>query len=406
MNKLLYFFLLLLFDCSQQADDELTEKEKQLTQQLIGEWEPAGSVPYKSDNNKTDDPPPPPGFIPYGYTFYRNGVAEFKRGFYRVERDIESRNKRVYYLGNRTNYKISNDTVYIFDRSDSVWIDWPVARITKDTITIKGETGFVNFKQLNYSLEDAPIFDEIILSTSGCYGSCPITNTIITSDGKITFLGGKYTTKDGFYEGAISRATYKKMQENFQKADIKNINTRFSQGITDQEEISITFIKDGRIYKTIRDYGSSGPNELIWANVEMRHLYQHEELKQVSVGNTPFASYLYNFEFEQGDKTLELSQSESFLLWNYLRLGKRTAIKYKPRFDLVHYDNYFWFLSITEEMSGEGYEARKGEKFIPVKTDGRYYTFYRDGEKPETVDIGFNFFDTNFKESDLKHQDN
>ncbi|MER2996985.1 DUF6438 domain-containing protein [Pontibacter populi] len=403
MKRLLYFALILLFACSKQVD-EPTEQEKQLTQQLIGDWVPAGHVPYAPDK-KTDFPPPPGGVILYGYTFHPNGVAEFKYGFYKVKLGKERRDRRFYYLGNRTTYKVNNDTVSIFNRTDSVWIDLPIARITLDTMSVRGDDSFVNFRRANYNLKDAPTFDAIVLSTSGCYGSCPISSTMISSDGKVLFFGAKYTTKEGLMEGNITEKMYKKLQENFQKSGIDTLDERYAAGGTDMEEISVTFIKNGKIYKTIRDYGKEGPHELLWAQIPLRYLYQNTVLKPLSPDNTPFYTYLYNFEFEQGDKTLELSQSESFLLWNYLRTAKKTNTAFKPRFDLVHYGNYYWFPSITEEMNGEGYEAEKKEKFIPIKTDGRYYTFYRDREKPETVDIGFNFFDTNFKESDLKIQD-
>ncbi|MEJ8757335.1 DUF6438 domain-containing protein [Pontibacter sp. H259] len=400
MIKLFYFLLLILFACNQQID-EPTEQEKQLTQQLIGDWVPAGNVPYNT-NEKDDNPPPPPGAIPYGYTFYPNGVAEFKYGFYNVKLGKEKRDRRFYYLGNRTNYRVSNDTIFVFNLSDSVWINLPVARISPDTISIKGENSFMNYRRVNYNLKDKPTFDAIVLSTSGCFGSCPISNTMITSDGKLLFMGAKYTTKEGLMEGNITKRIYQELQDNFRKSGIDTLEKRYSTGGTDMEETSVTFIKSGKIYKTIRDYGKSGPYELLWAQIPLRHLYQHTDLKPVSTGNTPFSSYLYNFEFEVGDRALELTQSESFLLWNHLRKAKKTNAKYTPRFDLVHYGNYYWFPSMTEEMTGKGHDAGKKEKFIPVKTDGRFYTYYRDGKEPETVDIGFNFFDTNFKESELK----
>lgn len=404
MKRLLCFSFILLFACNKQVDVP-TEQEKQLAEQLIGDWVPAGNVPYAPDK-KTDFPPPPGGVILYGYTFHPNGVAEFKHGFFRVELGKERRDKRIYYLGNRTTYKVSNDTVSILNRTDSVWRDLPIARITSDTMSIKGDNSFVNFRRANYDLKDAPTFDAIVLSTSGCYGTCPISNTMISSDGKVLFFGAKYTTKEGLMEGNITKKMFNELQENFQKSGIDTLQNKYTASGTDMEEISVTFIKKGKIYKTIRDYGKEGPHELLWAQIPLRYLYQHTALKPVSVNQTPFTSYLFNFEFEKGDKRLELSQSESFLLWNYMRLGKQTNVNYKPRFDLVHYGNYYWFPSITEEMNGKGYEAEKKEKYIHVKTDGRYYTFYRDGEKPETVDIGFNFFDTNFEESDLKNQDN
>jgi hypothetical protein len=99
-----------------------------------------------------------------------------------------------------------------------------------------------------------------------------------------------------------------------------------------------------------------------------------------------------------------LTQSESFLLWNLLRQGSKVSSEFKPRFDIVFEPNYYWFPSGDEEFEGIGYDKKKVSKVKEISTDGRYYKFVIDGEEPETIDIEFNFFDTNFSLSNFKEK--
>jgi hypothetical protein len=74
---------------------------------------------------------------------------------------------------------------------------------------------------------------------------------------------------------------------------------------------------------------------------------------------------------------LDLRQSETFLLFDYLRNGRISNNKFKTRFKLhTDYDPI--------------------NPLYDIDTDGRFYTFVVKG-KPVTIDIGFNFYDVNAK---------
>ncbi len=150
-----------------------------------------------------------------------------------------------------------------------------------------------------------------------------------------------------------------------------------------KEEITITFLKDGRIYKTITDYGGNAPADLVWAYARLRHL--HCWIKLTKLSNTELPAYLRMrfLSFMKGNTICGLTQSESFLLWSYLYKGKQTTQLATPRFNLR---NFLWSPDNNEYSD----EANN------IRTDGRLYTFFVKGQKPVTIDIGFNFFDRNY----------
>ncbi|WP_139217774.1 DUF6438 domain-containing protein [Pontibacter chinhatensis] len=396
-NLLLYFLPLLLIACHPKQD-EPTEQERQLQAQLIGDWVPAGFV----RNAYPTNPPPPPAIIERGYTFLPNGEVDLKQGYYRRSEvgEDEYNNRRYYFLGSKTKYKIAGDSLLIFMPYDSVWTHFPIARLTKDTLSFKGEQGVSNYRRATYHLEKAPTFDAIVLSTSGCYGTCPISNTLISADGQVVFVGEEYTTNEGVYISTITGDIYKELQDNYRKAGIDTISTNFSEATMHQEKMSVTFLKDGKIFKTVSDYGNAGPVELVWANIPLRYLYQSINLKKLQQEELPVYVKHHFLSFAKGEKTLDLTQSEGFLLWNYLRLGKRSQEKFTPRFQVSFIDNNFW-----GRRGKYGYAPLTNEHIKSIETDGQFYIFYLEGQEPFTINIGFNFFDLNFNEADFTKKD-
>ncbi len=82
---------------------------------------------------------------------------------------------------------------------------------------------------------------------------CPGSNTLIQRDGSVIFLGEGHVEKTGLFEGTTSPELFTVIENNFRKADIMNTGIKYSSGYIDGSTISTTFIKDGKIHKTIRD---------------------------------------------------------------------------------------------------------------------------------------------------------
>jgi len=378
---------ILFFGCSEQ------HQESTMYSQIIGDWEEV----YNRDN----DSPPPFGTSTNGYSFFTDKTVDLKAGIYK---QIKGTENKMRFLGTKTRFRIEGDSLSIFNLSDSSWWSRKILSITKDYFVLRLDKGKKQkFTRVDYTVDTLHSFDKIILSSSGCYGTCPILDVIIYSNGNVVFLGERYTTETGFFTATISREQFENLQNNFRKANLKNIETNFSVAWSDDERISTTFVSGDKIYKSIKDYGEAGPDELVWAYVPLRNLYQTLELHRLSKEEFPFYLDLHYFRFENGNQICDLSQSESFLLWDYLRQGKRTTMPVKNRLELNFNRNYTWS-PLPGEFEGDLYNEKQENKVIKIETDGQFYKFNLSGQQPITIDIGFNFFDNNFNQEDFREK--
>ena len=107
----------------------------------------------------------------------------------------------------------------------------------------KNQTSLLIFSKHRYLIDSSLIFDKIIVSSSGCYGSCPINDVIIDKHGNIFYRGSNYNLKNGYFKGLISNKEFSKISERFQKASIRKMNSNYSSGWTDDETVTVSFVK-------------------------------------------------------------------------------------------------------------------------------------------------------------------
>jgi len=362
--------LFVLFACRQNANEDLKKK-------ILGEWTEVAEVPIKQpiDSTSTIPPPPPPvgGNVKWGYIFQENGVCEAKLGYFiRVKGDRFQDGGRKF-LGTKTKYKIVDDSLKIFNLRDSTWTTMKIYRITKDTLTLqtRGET-LVHYCKPHYKPAKVYDYEQIIVSTSGCFGSCPVSNTVITNTGKVIYSGESFSQRNGYFKAQIDRREFTEIEENFNKSDIENLKNVYDYPVTDNETITVTFIKNGSIFKTISDYAHYAPTEFFWAYMPVIYLYQRIEMD--SIPDIPDYLQIRWLRFESRGKTCQLAQSESFYLWNLLLSANKTDKTFKPEYSL-HFSG-------IDDLS-------------KIITDGQYYKFEMKNKRQVTLDLGFNFITKN-----------
>jgi hypothetical protein len=295
---------------------------------LVGHWR----IVKKKDTiyNKML-PPPFEGSERNGYyEFINDSLVDTKRRYYKI---IESRTqeRERKFVGTITKYEIVNDSLKFFNPSDSTWENVGFLKgLTHNKMILVSRLGKEStFLKHAYEIDSTTI-DAIALSSSGCYGTCPIINIIIESNGDVTFYGERYIDKIGFFEGQISEKRFKQIRDEFNKAGIENLDQNFSVGHTDDETISTTFSFKNKFVNSIDDYGEAGPDELVWGYSALRFLFQDLELRKLDSTTIPFYLDLHYFRFEKEKEICDLTQSESFLLWNYLRKGSLQDGKANP----------------------------------------------------------------------------
>ncbi len=351
-------------------------------QLLIGDWEQIDLM------REFPDPPHGERRSKF-YTFLNDSLVDTKRSYYKkvTNRDVHYEPK---FIGRVTKYKIENDKLSFYDLEDSVWGAGRSYRLSNDTLFLFGKNGTKEaFKKYVYNLDKEPHFDQIILSTSGCFGSCPIMNILIEQNGEVEFYGEHYVDKLGFFTGHISKETFLNIENEFRKAKVADLKRNYSASWTDDEQITTTFCNDGEIINSVRDYARSGPDELVWAYPLLRYLFQDVAMNKLDASALPFYGVIRYSQFQRGNEFCFLSKSEAFLLQNYLRRGTLVEKKIDSGFNLNYRKN---ILYVEPSKLPKEDEIEKVKSII---TDGRYYTFNVLDQKSITIDIGFNFLEVN-----------
>ena len=381
--KFIYlFFIPIILGCE-------TEK-KNTENNLIGEWSKIEEIEHNHY-----PPPPPPGFNrPFGIGFTEDKIELFN-GFQRYDQDSVTGKRQLNYKGTFTDYKVKNDSIFILNPFNKNWdFKWKIKEQLIDTLILTpNDTTFIKLQRLKTKKENS--FDQIIFSSSGCYGSCPIIDISINNKNKIYFQGEGYVKPLGFYESLIDSIKTDYIFSKFAKANIDNLKSDYAVGHTDDESITTTFLKNGQIVKTIHDYGKAGPKELIWAYVPIQNLYTQIELDSLA-NDEPFYPKLHYYTFEKDSKILRLEKSESFFLWTEIKNSKIVNTKFNSKYNIGFRGNYTYWGTDPNEKRKHQYELDK------IESDGKLFKFSFKDQKSITYDLGYNFIERNFKESDFK----
>lgn len=382
MTKLKFiflFYILFVFGC--KTDKKNTEKN------LIGEWS-------KIEKTKSKDFIPPPFRRPFGIGFTKDKI-EFFNGFKRYDQDTTKRKRQLNYKGTFTDYKVKNDSIFIINPFNENWeFKWKIKEQLIDTLILtRNDTTFIKLQRIKEKRGNS--FDQIIFSSSGCYGSCPIIDISINNKNKIYFQGEGYIKPLGFYESAIDSFKTNYIFSKFAKANIDNLKSEYAVGHTDDESITTTFIKNGQIIKTIHDYGKAGPKELIWAYVPIENLYTQIELDSL-VNDEPFYPKLHYYTFEKDSKILRLEKSESFFLWTEIKKSEIVSKEFVSKYSIGFRGNYTYWGADPNENRKHKYKIDK------IESDGEFFRFSFEDQKSITYDLGYNFIERNFKKTDFK----
>jgi hypothetical protein len=369
-------FLSLIFSCQRKA----TDYEKL----ILGEWIFVTDFqnPAPTTTNSDLPPPPPPPFdnVKRGYIFAPDGNCEYKTGYYKGIARKDYGRSSVQFLGTHTKFKIEDDSLKIFNLSDSSWWAVKIFSITPDSMIFQfTDSTFSKYSRSLYHIDSSEVFDQIIVSSSGCYGTCPRSDVLIMRSGEMIFHGKEFNTKNGYFKGYVENQQYAKIENDFKKSSFLNLADKYFSGGTDYEEISVSFIKDDTIIKTISDYGNGAPPELYWAYTPTRFLYQSISLDTIS--NIPEYLLIDHLRFEKGNKICPLSRSESFYLWNLLLNSTVVQIAFIPQYNLG--------------FRGSG-------DLLEITTDGQYFKFKMKDKSQFTLKLNRNFlivnnFDSKFR---------
>lgn len=360
-----FILILTIVSCKQKSKFDYENK-------IIGEWKYVREIGKPNKNGKIP-PPPPFGNKEVGYEFYKNGEFEYKLGFYKYIQGDENHESQNLYFGTNSKFKIQNDSLKLYDISEKKWNSLKIVGIESDTLKIINNVGEISkFKKLKYKINNSESFDKVIVSSTGCYGRCPVTDIEINKNGEVIYNGGSYSSIKGNYKSEISHSQYLKINLSFLKSNWKNLENEYISRWTDDETVYVTFIKNNKIIKTIEDYGAKAPTELIWAYTNVRFL-QHNIKLNKEINETYFLDFNH-INFRIKNQICSLVKSESFYLKNLLSKSKEVNIDFQEKYTIEYWSN----------------DIKK-----KIITDGRYYKFEKAKHQFITLDLGYNFLKQN-----------
>jgi hypothetical protein len=310
--------------CCWREDAEKHKREEAIRKQLLGEWKLCEKNHFFEDDV----------FITPGMRFFHDSMDVYT-GFFGERTDSVSGRVLPVFMSNYCSYELNEDSIFI--KSPSIGKREFILRFHKrssDTLFLKAKNNeLVKYKSLSYKIDTLPDFDQIIYSSSGCYGTCPIMNISVDKRGRLLYHGEGYVTPLGYYTGQLSSEKTAYMFTKFRKANPLRLSDHYSVRHTDDQTITTTFIKNGKIVKSINDYGMDGPAELCWAYISIGNIYTQTKLDLLPE-NKPFYEKLHYLRFKKGKWLLRLEKSESFYLWTELKKSKQTQNKVKAIYTL------------------------------------------------------------------------
>lgn len=383
---LLSILITLILGCNSTVDQQ--KKDKQLREYISGDWE----IIIAKENSTNDLPT----FFPQGMTISNDSI-DFYSGFYKEERDSLTGKRTILFLGNVVPYKTDRDGIIIKNPVTDNWeFKWRFVSRVNDTLQLAiNDTTVIRYKKLSYNLDTLPDFDQIVYSSSGCFGSCPIIDISISKDGTILFQGEGFVKSLGFYSGNLDTKTKNYIFDKFRRANPLKLQDNYSVRHTDDQSLTTTYIQNGKIVKTIHDYGMAGTNELIWAYIPISNIHTTIKLDSLPLDD-PFYPKLHYFTFKRDGLILPLEKSESFYLLTVVKKSKQTDEKFKSKYKLTFSDNYTYWEPDPNDVRHHKYEIKS------VSTDGQFFKFEFRNEQSITYDLGYNFIDRNFKPTDFK----
>ncbi len=100
------------------------------------------------------------------------------------------------FFGRTTRFSIVNDSIRVIKPQNLNYgnkiTHKPVSvhKLTRDSLVLDfGKTITSTYKRVYQNLDTMPTFDAIVPSSSWCLGPCPISSTLIKSDGSVAYSG-------------------------------------------------------------------------------------------------------------------------------------------------------------------------------------------------------------------------
>lgn len=344
------------------------------TDLLIGDWEfitPKTIYDKDSDISTT--------YYRSDFRFEKDSIFKINDGFF--ER-IDNRRNSHYdkYMGQKSRFYVDHDSLYILNPATNKYFTQKISNLSKDTLALydKEDNQTFYFKKKKFKKPTQTHLTQITLSLEPCFGTCPISSISIDSKGNVIYFGESYTPNIGLFKGKLDESFFQEIILDLNKIRFTELENKYSVGnMTDLPGLSVSFIKDQKIVKTIYNYGNAEPRNLSGILNKIIYAYQDANLQKIEydfpILNSAFPPYFL------------LNNSETFYLQTLLLKAPKTETKFIAKY------NQKSSLVLPENFDYAKYDEMKRK----IETNGRYFRIENKDHQFSTFDIGFDFFKIN-----------
>lgn len=381
-----------IVSCHEKVEKEETFEVKSA---IVGEWKLiyelnksyvfARALPLESiqiDEMKIDSTS-----ILFDNGIYIDGINEYN-----------GRNSRVFH-GNRVQYKLFNDSIMVMDPRIDQWTYlFKFLKQKNDTLhLLMKDSSIAMYKKMKYSLDTLPIFDQIIYSSTGCFGSCPIIDVSLNKYGEVIFNGEAFVQPKGLLKGKMDNAMQKWIFNKFRMTQPLQYNEELYVPHTDGQMYSASFIQNGKIVKTVEIYEISRPVDLPFFKAFQYMLNIHTEIALDSLKPPlKYCPKLGSMSYMKNDKILPMIKSESFFLLTELYKAKPSTQKFVPKYKLHYVHDWGYVGAYRDSVWQMKTDIKR------IETDGQFYRFVYKNSPSVTLDLGYNFIDRNLNPSKFR----
>ena len=219
-----------------------------------------------------------------GFQLKEDNICNYQYGFYQYVNSLKE-DCNLQYLGNKSIYKISQDTLMIWNMATIRWDHYHIKHLASDTLKLydplyykRGQgldsvITFVRKNKFQHQDFDAILVARMILSD---LSHCPDRFVYLQADGKMMFWNKSFDEANqvnkihDFALLSIGTKNKDSLLNNFNYMALDSIQSKYESLWMGHNVLhTILFLKNGKVIKHIIDIDETSPDELKWGYIPL-----------------------------------------------------------------------------------------------------------------------------------------
>ncbi|SFU45735.1 hypothetical protein SAMN05216480_10462 [Pustulibacterium marinum] len=201
---------------------------------------------------------------------------------YSVANDTLAIIEPSYNKGNATDWEQTSNYMFkIVNLDDTVLELQPISEEAKGLLLFTGNknASTVTFEKIPV-IDNTRPFQGLAFYSTVCFGACPAMYVELKADGSFTFFGERYTQKEGWYTGKLSKEAMQTVLTLVQSIPLESLEANYKANYTDAASRAVLINSGGKEYQTTVYGSSKEPVALRILLGTLLKMYERTELKK------------------------------------------------------------------------------------------------------------------------------